>query len=87
DIRFRLSSKHLKSASPIFKAMLDGNWKESNLTSDLHYTLHTSDWDTEALQVIMDILHGRSQRVPRSIPLELLAKIAVLVDYWALQRV
>jgi hypothetical protein len=35
DIRFRLSSKHLKSASPVFKAMLDGNWKESNLTSDL----------------------------------------------------
>ncbi|KAH8751607.1 hypothetical protein F5883DRAFT_434009, partial [Diaporthe sp. PMI_573] len=76
------ASKHLKSASPVFKAMLDGNWKESNLTSDLYYTLYASDWDTEALQIIMDVMHSRSRRVPRSITLELLAKIAVLVDYY-----
>lgn len=82
DIRFRLSSKHLKSASPVFKTMLDGKWKESTLTSDSYYTLDASDWDTEALQIIMDIIHGRSRRVPRSVTLELLAKVAVLVDYY-----
>lgn len=82
DIRFRLSSKHLKSASPVFNIMLNGNWKESALTSDTYYTLHSSGWDVEALQIIMDIIHGRSQRVPRFVTLELLAKVAVLVDYY-----
>lgn len=62
--------------------MLDGNWKESTLTSDLHYLLDASDWDTDAFQIIMDIIHGRSRRVPRSLNLELLAKVAVLVDYY-----
>lgn len=82
DMRYRLSSKHLKLASPFFKSMLDGSWKESTLTSDLHYTLDASDWDTDALQILMDIIHGRSRRVPRSLTLELLAKVAVLVDYY-----
>lgn len=30
----------------------------------------------------MDIVHGNSQNVPRSIDLELLAKVAMLVDYY-----
>ncbi|KAH8767196.1 hypothetical protein F5883DRAFT_629534 [Diaporthe sp. PMI_573] len=72
DVKFRLSSKHLKSASPVFKTMLNSKWKESTLTSDLCYTVDASDWDTEALQIIIDIIYGRSRRVPRSITLELL---------------
>lgn len=82
DVRFRLSSKHLKSASPVFKTMLDGNWTESTLTSDGRYELPASDWDTDAFQIIMDIIHGRSQEVPRSVTLELLARIAVVIDYY-----
>lgn len=82
DVRFRLSSKHLMSASPVFNAMLNGKWKESDSTPDPYYVLHSTDWDVEALQIIMDIIHGRSQKVPRSVTLEMLAKIAVLVDYY-----
>ncbi|ELQ37649.1 hypothetical protein OOU_Y34scaffold00588g7 [Pyricularia oryzae Y34] len=36
----------------------------------------------EALAILMRILHGKNQHVPKAVNLELLAKIAVLVDYY-----
>ncbi|KAL8377969.1 hypothetical protein RB595_008586 [Gaeumannomyces hyphopodioides] len=77
EVRFRLSSRHLSLASPYFKAMLDGDWKESN-----DRVASAKDWDEEALVVLMCIIHGRTRFVPRTISLDLLAKIAVLVDYY-----
>lgn len=43
--------------------------------------MHTYDWDADALLILMHIMHGQTRRVPRSVSLELLAKIAVLPDH------
>lgn len=40
------------------------------------------DWDAGALQILMDVIHGRTREVPKVISLETLAKIAILVDYY-----
>ncbi|CAJ2508725.1 Uu.00g137510.m01.CDS01 [Anthostomella pinea] len=40
------------------------------------------DWDANALSILMYVIHGRHRGVPRSASLELLTKIAVLVDYY-----
>lgn len=77
EVRFRLSSKHIILASPYFKTMLGGPWREAD-----ELELEADDWDTEALLIIMRVIHGQNQHVPRLIKLELLAKIAVLVDYY-----
>lgn len=82
EVRFRLSSRHLILASPYFRAMLTGPWVESSSRSGSMYTTSASEWDEGALTILMDIIHGHSERVPRSMSLELLAKIAVLVDYY-----
>lgn len=84
QIRFRLSSRHLISASPYFKAMLTGPWEEGVQASRPHssYKISARDWDEDAFKLLMDIVHGNSQNVPRSVDLEMLAKIAVLVDYY-----
>lgn len=87
EVRFRLSSRHLILASPYFKAMLTGPWAENSSRTGSTYTAHASDWDEEALSILMDIIHGHSEKVPRSMSLELLAKMAVVVDYYQCHKI
>ncbi|KAG6355894.1 hypothetical protein INS49_015278 [Diaporthe citri] len=87
EVRFRLSSRHLILASPYFRAMLTGPWEENSSRSGSMYTINACDWDEEALTVLMNIIHGHSERIPRSMSLELLAKIAVLVDYYKCHKI
>jgi hypothetical protein len=42
----------------------------------------TCTWDAEAVQILMDIIHGRTRSVLKAPSLEMLAKIAVLVGYY-----
>ena len=81
EVRIRLSSKHLTLASPVFKKMLQGPWRESTVSSGCQ-TVDASEWDVETTLILMNILHSRVRSVPRTISLEMLAKIAVLVDYY-----
>ena len=46
------------------------------------YHILAEDWDAEAFLIVMQIIHGRNKQVPRKITLELLAKIAVIEDYY-----
>lgn len=64
-------------ASPYFKTMLGGPWREAD-----ELELEAEDWDRGALLIIMRVIHVQNQHVPRLIKLELLAKIAILVDYY-----
>lgn len=82
-VRFLLSSRHLSLASRYFKAELNGPWTEA--TADINDGLRhveASDWDDQALLLLMRVLHGLNREVPHTITLEMLAKIAVLVDYY-----
>ncbi|KAK9775074.1 hypothetical protein SCAR479_08348 [Seiridium cardinale] len=81
-IRMKLSSKHLVLASNYFRKMFVGPWKESITSSGKCHTVDATGWDTEAMLILMNIIHGRARKVPRSIDLEMLAKIATLVDYY-----
>jgi hypothetical protein len=82
-IEMRVSSRHLMLASSYFNRMLNGDWKESNtFQSDGCLRIEISDWDIGALQILMDIIHGRARKVPQALSLEMLAKIAVLVDFY-----
>lgn len=82
EVRLRLSSKHLALASTYFKKMFQGPWKESHTLSGSPHRIDASEWDADAILILMNIIHGRVRSVPRSIGLEMLAKIAVLVDYY-----
>ncbi|KAF2258087.1 hypothetical protein CC78DRAFT_572744 [Lojkania enalia] len=71
SIQYQVSSRHLMLASPWFKrALMREGWSESNRDAD------------EAFLILMNILHLRNRQVPRTLSLELLAKIAVLIDYY-----
>ncbi|KAK3394997.1 hypothetical protein B0H63DRAFT_533424 [Podospora didyma] len=78
---FLVSSCHLILASPVFNAMLTGKWAESAKT-DGKFNLNAEDFDTNALVVVMNVLHLKNRNVPKSISMQMLAKIAIVVDYY-----
>ncbi|KAK1759115.1 hypothetical protein QBC47DRAFT_409896 [Echria macrotheca] len=83
DRTFLLSSRHLCLASPVLKVMLSGGWIEGIKSApDGLYQLTAEHWDSEALAVVMNVVHGRWNLVPREISVEMLAKLAVIVDYY-----
>lgn len=81
-VKFRASSKHLQLASPVFKAALKGPWIEGSVTKRGYRQINTSDWDVEAFRIVLNVIHGCNHDVPRVMALEMLCKVAVLVDYY-----
>ena len=83
-IHFRLSSRHLILASRYFEKMMEGPWSESGTIPSFESPriVYADDWDEQVLLILMKIVHGRSREVPRKLDLEVMAKFAVLVDYY-----
>ena len=83
EFRFRLSSKHLILASPVLEKMYSGDWKEATeRNEDGLLSWNAGDYlDPKAFSIVMGVIHGRNRKVPRSIDLETLAKVAVVTDY------
>lgn len=82
EIRFQLSSKHLTLASEYFRKMMANDWKETTPAEGYSFVVTAEEWDQEALLILMNIIHGRTAKVPLTISLEMLAKVSVLVDYY-----
>ncbi|KAH6622467.1 hypothetical protein C7974DRAFT_315095 [Boeremia exigua] len=83
-VEFRVCAGNLMSASPWFNRVLtkDG-WMESNTSADDRlFHVSAEDWDEEAFFILMNVFHLRNHSIPRKITLEMLAKIAILVDYY-----
>jgi len=83
-IRMRVSSSHLRLASPYFKRMFQSGWPEGNalrVEGRVEVRLQNGE-DPDALLIILNIIHGHTRRVPGVVDLTMLAKIAVLVDFY-----
>lgn len=81
ELRVLVSSKHLMNASKRFKTMLTGGWVEATVVhSDGLRHVEMEGFDIDAFLVVMHILHHKNLKVPRTVNLEGLAKIAVVVD-------
>ncbi|EQL37997.1 hypothetical protein BDFG_01014 [Blastomyces dermatitidis ATCC 26199] len=84
--RIQVSAKHLTLASPVFKKTFTGGWKESvNFLESCSVEITMDGWDLEALLILLRIIHCQHYIVPRKLGLELLAKVAVLSDYYDCQ--
>ncbi|KAF4966748.1 hypothetical protein FSARC_5613 [Fusarium sarcochroum] len=81
-IRFKLSSQHLRLSSAFFRKLICGDWKEKESEPGFKWTITATDWDPDALLILMNILHLQTRAVPRTLAFEMLAKVAVLVDYY-----
>ncbi|KAG6116212.1 hypothetical protein E4U13_002018 [Claviceps humidiphila] len=99
EVQFRLCSRHLALASPVFKTMLNGSSDQSNGSAEtreplqngpdcqVRYELTATEWDAKDFLLLMNIVHGRNGQVPLSIDLETLERLSVIVDYYQSQEV
>ncbi|KAF5866307.1 hypothetical protein ETB97_012473 [Aspergillus alliaceus] len=70
-------------ASPHFKRTFQKGFQEGNeLQSTGYVKITTHDWKPLPFLLLMAILHGQSQLVPRKLPLRRLTEMAILVDYY-----
>lgn len=83
EVRIRVSSAHLKLASPYFDRALSGDWKEATVLRETGSAeIETSDWGVEALLLLLRIFHCQLSDLPKTITLELLANLCTLIDYY-----
>ncbi|KAI9768640.1 MAG: hypothetical protein M1839_004000 [Geoglossum umbratile] len=81
EVRFRVSSRHMILASPVFKVMLRQEFKEAIVlrsTGKLEVTLE--DDCPAAFLILLNIIHGHVRLVPREIDLDMLTRVAIIVD-------
>jgi len=87
QVEFRVSSRHMSLASPVFRAMLESKFKESQLNEQGLYEVQASEWDAEAFVILLDIIHGHHRDVPKRISVEILSNIAIIVDYYGCHEI
>ncbi|KAI9371073.1 hypothetical protein BJX61DRAFT_544042 [Aspergillus egyptiacus] len=88
EIRIQVSARHLTLGSPFFNSMLSNTWKEGKeFQANGRIELVIDGWDIEALLVVMHIIHAQLDKVPRSLDVELLAKVAAIADYYSVDAV
>ncbi|KAK1252837.1 hypothetical protein MKX08_004024 [Trichoderma sp. CBMAI-0020] len=61
-------------------------WMEAKAENGDSYTMTAKGWDRDALTILMNIIHGQMQKVPHTVDLEKLAKIAVIVEQCRFHR-
>jgi hypothetical protein len=88
DVHMRVSSKHLILASPTFRSMLGPNFEEGQrLRIEGSTDIALGDDDPDAFEILLNIIHGLTRRVPRRVTLDMLTKLAVLVNYYQMHEV
>ncbi|PGH10547.1 hypothetical protein AJ80_07493 [Polytolypa hystricis UAMH7299] len=80
--RIRVSSKHLKLASAYFRRQLEGDWRESHDLKSKGFVEIPVLGDFHAIVILMNVIHGYTRKVPRSVDLNMLTNMAILVDYY-----
>ena len=69
-------------ASPVFHRLIKGNFRESKPNDQGILELRTSDWNAQALLVLLDIIHGHHTHVPKELTQEIVAHVALIADYY-----
>jgi hypothetical protein len=88
DVHMRVSSKHLILASPTFRSMLGPSFEEGQrLRTEGSTDIALGDDDPDAFVILLNIVHGLTRKVPRSVTLDMLTKLAVLVNYYQMHEV
>ena len=84
-LRIKASSKHLILASRVFKNKLHHANAKTSTQSDgrIHLTL-SEGFNPKAVSIVLNAIHSRGSKVPRTIDVETLAQIALFVDRFQL---
>ncbi|KAL2071709.1 hypothetical protein VTL71DRAFT_12944 [Oculimacula yallundae] len=82
-VHMRVSSRHMSLGSPTFASMLGPDYKEGrDLQAQGSVIIPLPDDDPDTLIILLNIIHGKTRLVPREVDIDLLARLAALVDYY-----
>jgi len=85
NVRLRVYSQCLRSASPVFRVMFGPNWSEGQkLSSDSPTEVPLSDDDADAMRIICYVIHNRNDLVPQHLSAKDVLQIAIEVDKYEL---
>ena len=83
EFHFQVSSTQLKNASKYFRNMFASGFSETVPDpDDGRYHITAENFNPKAFEVVMNIIHVKTSRLPKRVDLELLAHIAILIDYY-----
>ncbi|KAF4953686.1 hypothetical protein FGADI_5793 [Fusarium gaditjirri] len=75
------SKKHLTLASRRAAKLFSSEFKEATVESDgLYHWKFEGIFNAEAFELVLKIIHGKTRDVPRSVKLDRLADVAIIVD-------
>jgi hypothetical protein len=81
QVTFRVSSRHLDLASAKSSRKRSQLWSNYQAEPDAFIHLECSEWSANAFLTVLNIIHNPNRKVPKTVSLEMLAKIAVIFDY------
>ncbi|KAK5947822.1 hypothetical protein OHC33_011163 [Knufia fluminis] len=85
-IKLRVSSRHLVLASSVFNHMISAQQQGSHIRrSEEEIPLEGDDFD--ALQILLNIVHGFHKKVPRTVKRDMLCEVLRLVDKYEFHEV
>lgn len=83
NVQMRASSKHLILALPTFRISLgsDRYSEGRKLQTEGNLVVPLPDEDPDAMIILLNIIHGLSSKVPRRVDLNILSRLAVVVNH------
>ncbi|KAL4896895.1 hypothetical protein BDV59DRAFT_198348 [Aspergillus ambiguus] len=80
---FMVSLRCLINASPVFRKMLTGPWREAaGFREKGHTTLRIRNWFPPTVSLFLTALHDPSGDIPEHVGLKAIAGIATISDYY-----
>ncbi len=77
-VRMRVSSRHLILVSRVFGALLSGEFTEAHVLNAVGSAeVPLPEDDSQAMEVLLNIMHGHLKNVPRDMDIGTLAQISV----------
>jgi len=84
-LRIKTSSKHLSLASDVFKKKLRHFSRNTSVQADGRIHLNVAQgFDARAAAIVLNAVHGKAFKTPKSVDLETLAQIAWFADKFQL---
>ncbi|PVH85238.1 hypothetical protein DL98DRAFT_583833 [Cadophora sp. DSE1049] len=88
EVEMLVSSRHMIFVSPVFKAMLQSNMREGcELQSTGRVEVPLPEDNPAALEILLNIIHGRSKLVPAVLYPDKLQDISMLVDNYEISEI
>ncbi|RAK98958.1 uncharacterized protein BO80DRAFT_411675 [Aspergillus ibericus CBS 121593] len=81
-IRVQVSAKHLMLPSPGLRRLITGGKEGRSPKKIRPKEIVTDRWNTKAFLLLLNILHCRHSEVPRKLSLDILARLAEIVDHY-----